>query len=55
MLFHHDDTGDGVFIYKKKDGGNTCQKLPWFGLTGPLARPSGGRPGHSGGAAELLV
>jgi hypothetical protein len=43
-------TGDGVFMHKKKDGGIACQKLSWFGLAGP----SGGRPGQSGGAAELL-
>jgi hypothetical protein len=48
-------TGDGIFMHKKKDGGNACQKLPWFGLTGPLAGPSGGRPGQSGEAAELIV
>jgi hypothetical protein len=46
--------GDGVFMHKKKDGGIACQKLSWFGLAGPLAGPSGGRPGQSGGAAELL-
>jgi hypothetical protein len=41
-------------MHKKKDGGIACQKLSWFGLAGPLAGPSGGRPGQSGGAAELL-
>jgi hypothetical protein len=48
-------TGDGVFMHKKKDGGIACKKLPWFGLAGPLAGSSGGKPGQSGGATELLV